>query len=741
MHLSKISFLKSFLAIAFIISFMSFFVHKEAKAELIYNGQFPGVQVSTGGTEGEPCSNREGDNTYDAASMEDCGGGGGSTPKPEYPIITTQMAVDSVTVFVLNQSGYIKSQKSSCVIEDGKNNCNVLFDWETFSPVGTSSVTRNPEAGFTIQNANTGTGVSLPVYYGTSRYFLYNNSQKLDETSVDASCATGSSWVASIAQCVKNVSIKKFSTPNCLIDLGKSTCNSEISWEVTGGYGDFSITTPVNITVAIGRLGTKSYPISYPSKSFDLKNNDSKLATSIAYADCKNPNVWDGSVNMCVMPTTPQLITGSISATNCAIAQDGNSCNTQVSWDSQGVTNPIVKQNSVQIANTHSGVTTRSIPQGITNFSISDGMIALNSTSATASCDSGTTWDKNENKCVVTIDPRCPNGALNYPECTFDVSFEVSNCEIPLGKDSCESNLAWSTSLLGSFAITTPENITVSSLKTGDTKYKVEYPLRIFFAYNNGNLVSQKIAYAVCEQGEIKGIWNTELKKCLPEAVASCPEPLTREVSVACDKNAQGQEAISGSVTRLQVKEYPACTFYEPVTESNSIYLGDNCKYPGSGEGEGEGENVDPMWGPEICGQCSTGDTVTECRKVCDHSISSGKYCPGDASDGSLDGVMGPYPKLCSAINNPGSQLNIVFSITPNQVMKGRPATLRWVSSANTCEPDPAYEYFVTENKPSGSIIVSPDKKSTYGIICEKNGIVERAQVEIKVNTINIIEA
>ena len=179
------------LSLAVIVGGLFFSLTKQTKADL----SGPGIQIRGGDSE-DPCKNSE---DSDAATNEACsdsgggGGGGGSTPKPEYPIITTQMAVDSVTVFVLNQSGYIKSQKSSCVIEDGKNNCNVLFDWETFSPVGTSSVTRNPEAGFTIQNANTGTGVSLPVYYGTSRYFLYNNSQKLDETSVDASCATGSS--------------------------------------------------------------------------------------------------------------------------------------------------------------------------------------------------------------------------------------------------------------------------------------------------------------------------------------------------------------------------------------------------------------------------------------------------------------------------------------------------------------------------------------------------------------------
>ncbi len=62
---------------------------------------------------------------------------------------------------------------------------------------------------------------------------------------------------------------------------------------------------------------------------------------------------------------------------------------------------------------------------------------------------------------------------------------------------------------------------------------------------------------------------------------SSCPAPLTREVKVACDPK-DGVDATSGEVTRKQTKEFPSCTFGEPITVDNSTYVSDNCVYPGN---------------------------------------------------------------------------------------------------------------------------------------------------------------
>ncbi|MFZ2048726.1 MAG: hypothetical protein WAV25_00250 [Minisyncoccia bacterium] len=62
---------------------------------------------------------------------------------------------------------------------------------------------------------------------------------------------------------------------------------------------------------------------------------------------------------------------------------------------------------------------------------------------------------------------------------------------------------------------------------------------------------------------------------------ATCCAPLTQNVTVACDVNAWGSSATSGSVTRSQTKSaYPSCAFPTPVSTSNSTYVSDNCVYP-----------------------------------------------------------------------------------------------------------------------------------------------------------------
>lgn len=67
------------------------------------------------------------------------------------------------------------------------------------------------------------------------------------------------------------------------------------------------------------------------------------------------------------------------------------------------------------------------------------------------------------------------------------------------------------------------------------------------------------------------------------EPLTTCPDPTTQEVTVACDPDAAGVAATSGLVTRRQTKSaYPACAFPTPVTVEHSTYVSDTCVYPPS---------------------------------------------------------------------------------------------------------------------------------------------------------------
>ena len=88
--------------------------------------------------------------------------------------------------------------------------------------------------------------------------------------------------------------------------------------------------------------------------------------------------------------------------------------------------------------------------------------------------------------------------------------------------------------------------------------------------------------------GSVTQVQNKELPNCTfgsfqyysdncvyPTPVTTCPAPTQKfTYGIACDPNANGDSAISGSVTQVQTKELPSCNYGSPQ------YYTDNCKYP-----------------------------------------------------------------------------------------------------------------------------------------------------------------
>ena len=666
MHLSKISFLKSFLVVAFVFSLLSFFSFKEANSELIYNGQFPGVQVSP--STGNPCGelNSEGMTNFDSASMEACEQGGGNSggeyypPEPPEPPIVAPAASDSVTVYVVPEGenfenatkGIITAEKDSCIIEDGKNTCDVKFTWSVTNPdpEKVATVKRAPVDGPVI-NQNSGSEI-LPVYYwlseyDTTRYVLFidkvyteiidgvkitEKGKILDQAFVKATCKTGSSWVASLNQCVKNVSVNKFSTSNCIIPEGGSSCNANISWEVSGGTGNFAVTTSNNIIVASGKYGNTTYGVEYPSRDFYLYNDGNELAKGRSYADCVEGTAWSMGEKKCisVLPPEPPII------------------------------EPV--------------------------------------------CPLGTTWNETQKACL------CDNGASNPPTCNQSLlNFDVKDCIIKPNESTCQTKLNWASTLSGSFGITTPEQIAVSTASSGtDVPYTVEYPSRKFFAYNNGNLIEEKVAYAKCEEGNI---WSMTDNKCVSEML--CAGELERDIYFDCPVGYEGK------IIRKQFKTFPGCIFEDPATEENTVLINNNCRSK---------DDPDPQWTGRSCNECSEGVEQVYCTETNENGDVREfiMNCPGDIGGG-------------------GSVLNIEIKATPEKIMKGRLSTITWSSNADSCRaiPVPGYlnDFNTGEgNRPNGFDTVKPLSNNLYKIECTKGEITESKMIEVKVSSLNIIE-
>ena len=107
---------------------------------------------------------------------------------------TGDLACSTTTVngggSTLTMSGTLTPATSNCVITSGQNSCNINFTWNTINPVATSAVT---SAGITVANGNSGSS-SFAIPFGSKAFYLYNNSILLDQKTVSASCASGTTW-------------------------------------------------------------------------------------------------------------------------------------------------------------------------------------------------------------------------------------------------------------------------------------------------------------------------------------------------------------------------------------------------------------------------------------------------------------------------------------------------------------------------------------------------------------------
>jgi len=133
-----------------------------------------------------------------------------------------------------------------------------------------------------------------------------------------------------------------------------------------------------------------------------------------------------------------------------------------------------------------------------------------NTTTTTAIATSG----------LITVNTACANGlpgtSWNGSACvTPSGNITASNCLITVGNNRCSSNLVWSTTNpIGTSAVTTPTNQTVSATNSGSTTWFVDYGSRNFYLYNNGNqLGTTATANATCTSGTV---WSDISGVCEP---------------------------------------------------------------------------------------------------------------------------------------------------------------------------------------------------------------------------------
>ena len=528
------------------------------------------------------------------------------------------------------------------------------------------------------------------------------------------------------------------SSTSCTILAGQNSCNVLFDWVTTNPVSVSSVTRDPSsgFTVKSGNNGNDvSLEVTYPSSNFYLYNNSVKLDEEKIISSCASGSSWNSETSKCV----ENLKLNYLRATDCEILEGDNFCNTSLSWDvffpsgSFSLVTPVGKIVSTKYSETN-------IPYKVEypsrSFYLYHNTEELSQVKATASCKSGLVWNNDFQKCE--------------KEKILQESFyfNASDCEIKKGESSCSSLLNWNFILTPPFSITTPQNVKVSDLAQGvNVAYKVEYPSRNFYVYNKGNLLQTSVARANCS---FDSSWSDTEGKCVDMSTLECSAPLTQTVSVGCDADVNGRNAISGSVIRLQKKTEPSCVFGEPVTPDNSIYVSDSCVYPlpenieddeqgdqnDQGEnqnGDGGGGQTDAFWSNPVCGQCDPETNKKECTRYCDHDPSSGKFCSGDLNK---DGIW-LYPLSCGQTEQ---MLDVAIEVFPQKIIKGRKALLVWNSNADSCVATSG-QGFNTGGFPKGEIEIQPESSITYEIQCTRGTTKDKKSVIIKVSNINIKES
>lgn len=226
------------------------------------------------------------------------------------------------------------TSSGSCSIPENHSGCNVYFSWNTTNPVGTSSVS-TLGGGTTIATGNSGVSVPMPVFRhgGSVTYALYNNAVLLDQKTVTATCAPGTTWNNNQAGPFCQGSMSGTLTPSatsCVLASGEDTCPISFSWTTSnlvgplfmGGncvseYGPVASSGSGTIDAFLSGPSVCMLYVSVPDGQIIALDEFTVQATSFPDLTASTPTPTNATIN------TPQTFSSTI--TNIGTSTTGGS--------------------------------------------------------------------------------------------------------------------------------------------------------------------------------------------------------------------------------------------------------------------------------------------------------------------------------------------------------------------------------------------------------------------------------
>jgi hypothetical protein len=221
----------------------------------------------------------------------------------------------------------------SCTISNHAATCDAQVSWDTQNLISgkATAVTKNrPYENTFVSSLTTSSTtknkkeikfVVVPIEHGETTFYLYHNSKRIAlSVTVNAECASETSWNVSEGQCETvskadgSVSKNLTGTLNsnkdsCEIASRSGSCDINLFWQTLNPSADpkiiSAITKPNHITVATGNSNTitKAFTVLYPGETFYLYHNGKELAQKKITAQCVSGNSWNEDKGQC-MPTS-----------------------------------------------------------------------------------------------------------------------------------------------------------------------------------------------------------------------------------------------------------------------------------------------------------------------------------------------------------------------------------------------------------------------------------------------------
>lgn len=345
---------------------------------------------------------------------------GASVPVAEAVTFYANAGADTVTftmstnkpVYTLNESvqvgGSVFSTGPGNAVMSGK--VDMKDGTGAYATIGAFAISETPSVfSKTITGYSTPINGSVPVR-GQVTHVVHGanvTATVLAGLPFSVQCPTGTVWDG--VRCVGNAPVPSgtISATGCTIAVGNSTCVATLTWSTENAVHPVVKNVTTNTVYSYNVAGTGvSRTIAHGVNAVVVYEGTSALAATTATGKCSNGSSWNGAI--CEATGAPNPVpSGTISATTCEINTGEASCVTKLDWHIQNATAPNVHHVSLGVIQTvavNSAVPV-TIAYGSHDFRARDGVLVLDTATASAGCKSDAVWDGVRCVGVAALDP------------------------------------------------------------------------------------------------------------------------------------------------------------------------------------------------------------------------------------------------------------------------------------------------------------------------------------------------